>query len=309
MEFINKEHELFWKEKNLLLQKYGTTDSYYRALVYTLGICETTRNNFNKIFDIEKGEINIDSINDPYQTSTSAKVTRMAFSLFNGCNYDSEINIEKGQISSNYNVSDIFCCSYAPYFFEAVKIKYPEYTISQEEQQKYKALTYMRVGNIEQLDYYIDEKIENKKDKNMVSLYMRTNKVDEDMINADIYFQRDKLEKYCKKNNIVNRVYYIDVRKNGVSEDREALDKLIEDIKAGKIKQIVVTNISRLFRNPSKITSLLENNYMKNIDIITLDGGCINRKSYIEIIKKLGFEELARDIKRKQIKDRKDKSR
>ena len=309
MKFIDKEHELFWKEKNLLLQEYGTTSSYYKALVYTLGICETTRNNFNKIFDIEKGEINIDSINDPYQTSTSVKVTRMAFSLFNGCNYDSEKDIETGKISSNYNVSDIFCCSYAPYFFDAVKIRYPEYTRSQEEQQEHKSVTYMRVGNIEQLDHYIDEKIENKKDKNMVALYMRTNRVDGDMINADIYSQRDKLEEYCKKNNIVNRTYYIDVRKNGLSEDREALDKLIEDIKAGKIKQIVVTNISRLFRNPSKITSLLENNYMKNVDIITLDGECINRKSYIEIMKKLGFEKLARDIKRKQIKDKRDKSR
>lgn len=127
MEFIDKEHELFWKEKNLLLQEYGTADSYSRALVYTLGICEITRNNFNKIFDIEKSEINIDSINEPYQTSTSAKVTRMAFSLFNGCNYDSEIDVEKGQVSSNYNVSDIFCCSYAPYFVNALEIKYPEY--------------------------------------------------------------------------------------------------------------------------------------------------------------------------------------
>lgn len=127
MEFIDKEHELFWKEKNLLLQEYGKTESYYKALVYTLGICEITRNNFNKIFEIEKGEINIDSINDPYQTGTSVKVTRMAFSLFNGCNYDSEKDIEKGRVSKNYNVSDIFCCGYAPYFVNAIKVKYPEY--------------------------------------------------------------------------------------------------------------------------------------------------------------------------------------
>ena len=126
MEFIDKEHELFWKEKSLVLQKHGTTSSYYKALIYTLGICETTRNNFNKIFNIENGEININSINEPYQTTTSEKVTRMAFSLFNGCNYDSEKDIEKGKISKSYNPSNIFCCSYAPYFVEALKIKYPE---------------------------------------------------------------------------------------------------------------------------------------------------------------------------------------
>lgn len=126
MKFIDKEHELFWKEKNLLLQEYGTIFSHYKALVYTLGICEITRNNFNKIFDIEKGEINIDSINEPYQTSTSVKVTRMAFSLFNGCNYDSQSDVKKYKVSENYNVSYIFSCSYAPYFVEALKIKYPE---------------------------------------------------------------------------------------------------------------------------------------------------------------------------------------
>lgn len=51
----------------------------------------------------------------------------MAFSLFNGCNYDSERDIEKGEISKSYNVSDIFCCSYAPYFVNALEIRYPEY--------------------------------------------------------------------------------------------------------------------------------------------------------------------------------------
>ena len=127
MKFIDKEHEKFWKVNILLLQEYGKENSYYKALIYTLGICETTRNNFNKICNLRTGEINIDSINAKYQTSTSLKVTRMAFSLFNGCNYDSEKDVENGKISPNYNVSDIFCCSYAPYFFEAIKIKYPEY--------------------------------------------------------------------------------------------------------------------------------------------------------------------------------------
>ncbi len=139
MNFIDKEHELFYKEKILLLQEYGITETYYKALVYTLGICETTRNNFNKIFDIENREINIDSINAPYQTSTSVKVTRMAFSLFNGCNYDSERDVEKGQVSKNYNVSDIFCCGYAPYFVNALEIRYPEYfreTIIEKELTK-----------------------------------------------------------------------------------------------------------------------------------------------------------------------------
>lgn len=42
--------------------------------------------------------------------------------------FDSEEDLEKEIISEHYAPSEIFCCSYAPYFWEAIKIRYPEYT-------------------------------------------------------------------------------------------------------------------------------------------------------------------------------------
>ena len=30
MEFVDDEHEKFWEEKNLIMQKYGKTDVYYK---------------------------------------------------------------------------------------------------------------------------------------------------------------------------------------------------------------------------------------------------------------------------------------
>lgn len=128
MKFIDNEHKEFWKEKLNELSIKGKTDVYYSSLIYVLGICETTRKNFNEIFNIKKGEINIDSIGAPWQTGTSLKVTRMAFSIWNRCMYDSEKDLEKGEKSIYYNVSEIFCCSYAAYFWEAIKIRFPEYT-------------------------------------------------------------------------------------------------------------------------------------------------------------------------------------
>ena len=128
MKFIDEEHQDFFERKLNELAQYGKTDVYYRSLIYTLGICETTRDHFNQIFDIKKGEINKDSICAAWQTGTSSKVTRMAFSLWNRCMYDSEEDLEKGEMSSYYNPSEIFCCSYAPYLYEGVKIRYPEYT-------------------------------------------------------------------------------------------------------------------------------------------------------------------------------------
>ena len=129
MKFIDIKHKQFFYEKYNEIVKLGKADVYYKSIIYILGICETTRDNFDDIFNLKRGEINIDSIQSSYQTGTSSKVTRMAFSLWNGCNYDSEKDIENEKVSANYNVNEIFSCGYAPYFFEGIKIRYPEYTM------------------------------------------------------------------------------------------------------------------------------------------------------------------------------------
>ena len=64
IKFIDKEHREFFKEKYNSLQGYRKTDVYYLSLIYLLGIDENTRNNFNKIFDIDKGEINIEALQE-----------------------------------------------------------------------------------------------------------------------------------------------------------------------------------------------------------------------------------------------------
>ena len=123
--FIDRKHKQFYEQK---LKEIGKSDVYRKALVYTLAMCETTREHFADIFNLKDGEININSLQAPYQTSSSEKVTRMAFSLWNRCNYDSEEDIENHKPSIYYNPSEIFCCGYAPYFYEAIKLRYPEYT-------------------------------------------------------------------------------------------------------------------------------------------------------------------------------------
>lgn len=127
MKFIDEEHKQFLLKKFNDLDNNKKRDVYYLSLIYTLGICKETRKHFEEIFEIGEG-ININSIHSPWQTDTSAKVTRMAFSLWNGCMYDSDDDRVNGKMSNYYNPSEIFCCSYAPYFYEAIKIRYPEYT-------------------------------------------------------------------------------------------------------------------------------------------------------------------------------------
>ena len=52
MKFIDSKHKEFWNNKYKEMEQMGKTDVYYKAIVYTLGICETTRDNFSKIFNL-----------------------------------------------------------------------------------------------------------------------------------------------------------------------------------------------------------------------------------------------------------------
>lgn len=128
MKFIDSEHKEFVTNKFKELEQNNKLDVYYKSLIYVLGICPMTRKNFNDIFNIRKGMININCLGEAWQTGSSVKVTRMAFSLWNGCMFDSEDDCENGIKSSYYNPNEIFCCSYAAYFWEGIKIRYPEYS-------------------------------------------------------------------------------------------------------------------------------------------------------------------------------------
>lgn len=129
MKFIDDEHKQFYEQK---IKEVEKTDVYRNALIYTLGICPVTREHLDNIFKTKDGEININALQEPYQTGTSEKVTRLAFNLWNSCNYDREEDIEDNKVSIYYNPSEIFSCNYAPYFWEAIKIRYPEYTAKKD---------------------------------------------------------------------------------------------------------------------------------------------------------------------------------
>jgi hypothetical protein len=125
--FKNKEHEKFYYEY-LQLCKYQ--DVYNKALVYCLGISEDTRRNVKRIYDFKTGYVQTECLCEGWQTSGSMKIVRMAFNLY--CNgtpsvEDSEDTDEQLQECRKYSVEDLFCCGYVRFFWEAIKIRYPEY--------------------------------------------------------------------------------------------------------------------------------------------------------------------------------------
>lgn len=125
--FTGKAHKEFF-EKYLPRCRY--MDVYHAALVYCLGINQDTRCHVDGIYDFKSGRVKTECLHEGWQTSGSVNVVRMAFNLY--CNgtpsaFDYEEVEEQMKECNKYTVENLFCCSYAPYFWQAIKIRYPEY--------------------------------------------------------------------------------------------------------------------------------------------------------------------------------------
>lgn len=112
------------------LPKFRYSDVYHEALVHCLGIDEDTRKYVNLIYAFMTGYVKSECLHEGWITSGSEKIIRMAYNLY--CNgtpsvYDYEDTEEQLNECKQYTVEDLFCCGYAKYFWEAVKIRYPEY--------------------------------------------------------------------------------------------------------------------------------------------------------------------------------------
>lgn len=115
LNFYNDQHKDFYEN----CKSTRKTDPYHASLIYLLGLTEDTRKHFAEIYDLEKGEINIETLDQAWQTGTSLKIIRLAFNLFNGF-----VGTEEAE-ASRYAVDNIFCSKeFAPYFWEAIKIRF-----------------------------------------------------------------------------------------------------------------------------------------------------------------------------------------
>lgn len=131
--FISNAHETFYYEK---LKEVRYQDVYHKALCYCLGISDDTRRNIRSIYDFKTGYVKPECLHEGWQTSGSVKVVRMAFNLY--CNgmpsvYEDEDAETQVDECRQYTVEELFCCAYAPYFWQAVQIRYPEYATYNKE--------------------------------------------------------------------------------------------------------------------------------------------------------------------------------
>ena len=83
---------------------------------------------------------------------------------------------------------------------------------------------------------------------------------------------------------------YIDTDSSGINYERDAFQEMIHDIKNKKIQKLIITEASKLHREPNKIISLMNEKFMKDVEVISIDcsieniiNAKNNLKKYLEI--------------------------
>lgn len=121
MKFIDETHEQAY---SALIERMGASedDVYRQALAYLITVDKVCRRHIDSIYDFNECCIVPECLSEDWQTGTSLKTCRLAFNLYNGglgwCDEDDR---------SLVTPAELFCCSLAPFYWEAVKLRYPEY--------------------------------------------------------------------------------------------------------------------------------------------------------------------------------------
>ena len=127
--FKDSKHETVYND---ICSRMKYLDCYHRSLAYLLSLDTVLCEHIEGVYDFQEDGIKPEGLNKGFQTGTSKKTTRLAFNLWNNYYDDGETFIDKDGIeeslpSANYSPAYLFCCEYAKYYVEALKIRFPEW--------------------------------------------------------------------------------------------------------------------------------------------------------------------------------------
>lgn len=143
--------------------------------------------------------------------------------------------------------------------------------------------------------YVVLEVINNKNNNQIVGSYIRVGKSEKEEQKKQILKQGNEILKYYSKNKITNYRIYIDIGKSSLNLNRKALNLLIKDIEEEKIKSLVITDISRLYRNLADASVFVEKTYLKNVKLISLDNSLESTREFMNLLTYMPLNEETKD--------------
>lgn len=129
IKFKDKEHE---KNYNFILGMMPYSNLERKALAYLFALDTVCFEHIRDLYDFSDNRIMLSGLDKGWHTGTSRRTTRLAFNLYNGWCTDGETYIgsdgfEEMLPSGYYSPVNLFCCEYAEYYVEAIKIRFPEF--------------------------------------------------------------------------------------------------------------------------------------------------------------------------------------
>lgn len=118
MKFYSENHR---QRYHNLLNRMRSKDAYHKSAAYLMALANLVPTD---VFDFEEDGIVHEGIYKAWQTSSSRMATRLMFNLWNGTYKDLAAD-KPEDTCSYYTVEGIFYnYEYAPYFLEAIKIRF-----------------------------------------------------------------------------------------------------------------------------------------------------------------------------------------
>ncbi len=126
IKFRNAEHAELYEE---ILDKMKNKDVYHTSVAYLLSLDEVLTSHIKEVFNFKDDSIIHEALSKPWQTDSSRKTTRLIYNLWNGYSSDGETytddeGYELDLPSHYYAVDEIFCCAYARYYWQAIKLRF-----------------------------------------------------------------------------------------------------------------------------------------------------------------------------------------
>lgn len=137
----------------------------------------------------------------------------------------------------------------------------------------------------------------------MIALYARVSTAEQATEGYSIDEQVERLKKYCQAIGRQDYAVYIDAGRTGANIDREGLQEIIKDARAGKLDKIIVYKLDRLSRSQKDTLFLIEDVFLTNgVDFESITERFDTSSSFGRAM--LGILAVFAQLEREQIKER-----
>ena len=119
MQFRDDEHKAAYDDlmQRMTAEDWDTNRAAFAYLVTMDSVCHA---HIHDLYDFEDGCIHSEALVAAWQTGTSMKTTRLAFNLFTD-------NTAWTDAPERLAPVELFSCEYAPYYWQAIKIRFPQF--------------------------------------------------------------------------------------------------------------------------------------------------------------------------------------